>query len=283
MKSPLGLETKLPVGDLFNDAFSILWQKRADVIRLFLPVIILMSVLDFVSMTYFMPETESVQAPISFQALISQFILLVFTVLMATTAHRFTLQPRETWPTNALRMIGRNEVRYFVRLVLIALVSFATAIPIALIVRGMAGFPVAAFFAVTAALYVSGRLSVTLPEIALGKQTTLKRAWELGQGNGFRLVTVVVLVPMLMLFPLFAFMQMDSYLMRFIGTFAVYLWSLLSFTLLSLCYQFLHSFESKLESQEDKGEGQDQGTDQSENKTYESKPTQKSDDDSFDA
>jgi hypothetical protein len=57
---------------------------------------------------------------------------------------------------------------------------------------------ISVFFALPAASYVSGRLSLVLPAMAVDRRRPLRQAWRLSQGNGWRLVvaTMFVLVPM---------------------------------------------------------------------------------------
>ena len=46
MKSPLGLEARIPVFELFKDALFLLWAKRARLFSMFLPIIVVLVVLD---------------------------------------------------------------------------------------------------------------------------------------------------------------------------------------------------------------------------------------------
>lgn len=57
---------------------------------------------------------------------------------------------------------------------------------------------IAIFFAVPAASYVAGRLSLVLPALAVDRRRPLRHAWRMTAGNGWRLVaaSLLVLVPM---------------------------------------------------------------------------------------
>ena len=48
MKSPLGLNTELPVGDMISEAVNLLWQKRQQVLAMFLPAILLLAFVDWI-------------------------------------------------------------------------------------------------------------------------------------------------------------------------------------------------------------------------------------------
>ncbi|MEM9684882.1 MAG: hypothetical protein AAF942_16545 [Pseudomonadota bacterium] len=62
------------------------------------------------------------------------------------------------------------------------------------------------FFAVPLASYVTGRLLLVLPALALDRRRPLRDAWRLSAGNGWRLViaTMMVLVPVQSVAALFA-------------------------------------------------------------------------------
>lgn len=62
------------------------------------------------------------------------------------------------------------------------------------------------FFAVPVASYVTGRLLLVLPALALDRRRPLRDAWRLSAGNGWRLViaTMMVLVPVQSVAALFA-------------------------------------------------------------------------------
>lgn len=57
---------------------------------------------------------------------------------------------------------------------------------------------ISVFFAVPVASYVTGRLSLVLPALAVDRRRPLRQAWRMSSGNGWRLVaaSLVVLVPM---------------------------------------------------------------------------------------
>ena len=57
---------------------------------------------------------------------------------------------------------------------------------------------ISVFFAMPAASYVAGRLTLVLPALAVDRRRPLRQAWRLSAGNGWRLVaaSLLVLVPM---------------------------------------------------------------------------------------
>ncbi|MEC8907489.1 MAG: hypothetical protein VYE76_01280, partial [Pseudomonadota bacterium] len=98
MKSPLGLEARIPVFELFKDALFLLWAKRGRLVSMFLPIIIVLVVLDHFSSEIVSSlaasagvdeQLEVVEFPLEFWFMTA--VSIVLSILLATTVHRFTL------------------------------------------------------------------------------------------------------------------------------------------------------------------------------------------------
>lgn len=266
MKSPLGLEARLPIFDLFKDAIFLLWAKRARLASMFLPIIVVLIILRYFSssmgesfmeaMTVIDIETEG--WPEGTGRLIAVVLVSMFcSALMATTAHRFSLQDASLWPKNALRVPIRSDWRYLMRSVqiilicsLVSMVATMLGTVLLAVVTGAQDpesiaqatevlmIPIAMLM-----LYVFARLSVTLPEIAIGTEGSgLSRAWHMSKGNGVRLIIVVLLLPLFVASPFLMLYQFDNIVMNTIAAFGGYAMTLISVTVLSLSYQFLLEF-----------------------------------------
>ncbi len=239
MKSPLGLDATLPVSDLVHEALVLLWQKRQAVIRRFLPVLVLLALIDWLSSIFFDQQDYSLH-------LLFLALSVGLSVLMATACHRFTLLPEDD-EVPVIRFWGRHEFRYLVRgvqILLIAAVMFFTVMFSLMLLLGgrEQGALFASLVALFPAVYLWARLSVTLPEIALGQPSDLKRAWAFSRGNGGKLMLVVVIVPLLMTTPFVALYWSDDRVLNYVATFGVYLTTLISLVMLSLSYRFLLEF-----------------------------------------
>lgn len=236
MKSPLGLNTDLPVMDLLKEAVSLLMLKKQQVMRMFMPAMLILALVD--SLSSELVDRGAAQA-------IFMLVSVILGVLFATAAHRFTLLPEEQWHRNALHAWGRDELRYLVRAIIIGVAAAVLFFMIMLVTMAVAGPEQAWVGAVVASLpvlYVWARLSVTLPEIALGQHTDLKRAWALSDGNGSRLVLIVIVIPVLMMTPVFALYAAENWLLNYVAAFGGYITSLISLVMLSVSYRFLTEF-----------------------------------------
>lgn len=238
MKSPLGLSADLPVADLVSEAVALLWSKRAAVIKMFLPAMLILALVDWSSSTFLAENNYAGQ----FGFLIVSILL---SVVFATSCHRFTLLPQDKWDANALHGMRREEFRYLLRGLLLgvigAVVFFCTML-VAMLFIGQEEAWLGAVAGVLPALYIWSRLSITLPELALGQKSDLKRAWSLSEGNGSRLVLVVFIVPVALASPFLALFMLDHSVLSYVAAFGTYITSLISLVMLSLSYRFLLDF-----------------------------------------
>lgn len=245
MKSPLGLEARLPVIDIIKDSAVKMWQQRQQVLQLFLPVILVMTMVDFLNITYFTPPEPIPGELPPVESMAANLLGLLFTLLMATAAHKFTLLDSAYWPRTALHLPGRNEVRYFVRFLQLVVVAAAVVV-VASLPSYAIGPPVGdviQMFGIFLAIYVLARLSVTLPEIALGHRSSLTRAWAMSKSNGGALVLLVVILPVVLTLPVTIMAVFsDDLLVRLIGIAGTYFATLLALIVMSTSYQFLLNF-----------------------------------------
>ena len=245
MKSPLGLEARLPAIDIVKESAVKMWQQRQQVLQLFLPVILVMTMIDFLNITYFTPAEPVPGELPPVESMAANLLGLLFTLLMATAAHKFTLLDSAYWPKTALHLPGRNEVRYFVRFLQLVVIAAAMVV-IASLPSYAIGPPVGdvvQMFGIFFAIYVLARLSVTLPEIALGHRSPMSRAWAMSKDNGGALVLLVVILPVVLTLPVTIMAVFsDDLLVRLIGIAGTYFATLLALIVMSTSYQFLLNF-----------------------------------------
>ena len=284
MKSPLGLEARIPVFELFKDALFLLWAKRGRLLSMFLPIIVVLVVLDYYSTAISAPILEAMGQegadpnltfPPEFWVVTG--ISMLLSILMATTVHRFTLQDASHWPNNALRVPTRSDLRYLWRSIQIMLAAFAagllamvaslTVVMLISVQNTPEGLEPLIYFSVIPTMlimiYVLARLSITLPEIAIGSQgSDLFRAWRMSKGNGSRVVIVALLLPFIVNVPFFLLASFDTLVTNIVAAFGIYSMTLISITVLSLSYQFLLEFyepdpEEEVIPEKDDNDGMD--------------------------
>lgn len=250
MKSPLGIDAKLPVGELLSQALQLIYHKRVALFKLLAPLLVFLIGVDlamqvFISAPQETDKTNVMMPQVSLMTVIFMFISLFFSVLYATNSHQFTLSPAAQKPQQGLRLWGENEANYFfksIQIGLLSMVVFALCSSALAVIVGKEQIYIALGLAAVAALYVLSRLSIILPEAALGKPTNLKRAWAMSQGNGTRMLLVVIIVPACMIMPFLLLSMLQTPFINVFVSLGMYLGSLVSLVILSLSYQFLLEF-----------------------------------------
>lgn len=240
MKTVNGLEVKLPVLDLLKEASNVLWHRRDEVARIFLPAILVLGILDFISGQ--MQESGS----ISFQ--LGQLIIIIpsllLSILLATTCHNYTLNP---WmKVVVFKWLSNAEWRYLLRGLQIGIIAavffsviFFTGITV---VNNPVGIALVSLVSVMPAIYIWGRLSIILPEVAIGRESSLKRAWSLSKGNGWRVTLVVIGIPAALMLPIMGLYIVNNSALNLVASIGIYLGTLISLVTLSLSYRFLADF-----------------------------------------
>merc|ERR1711879_580980 len=183
-------------------------------------------------------------------------VSMLLGVVFAIACHRFALADSDLpvsfkWTRDHWRYLGRGvQIGLICGLViLLTMIVFGVAAPglfmnqddVESAITGPAIIVV--LIGLMIMMYVGARLSVTLPEIAVGRPSSLKRAWQLSKGNGSRLVVVVWIVPIVLALPFMAAYALDSTLMLFLGALGTYIATLISLITLSLSYRFLTDLE----------------------------------------
>ncbi len=250
MKTPVGIEAKLPVGALLAQALQLIYQNRVALFQLLAPALIVLVSLDLALALFFPPQQLSIGTSlgansISYSSLLITGLSFFISVLYATTSHQFTLAPKENKPTKSLHLWGAKETSYFFRSLQIGLLSvlaFALSSSVLSVIIGKQLVYLTLTLGVICAIYILSRLSIILPESALGKPTSLKRAWAMSKGNGTRMLLIVVIIPALMMAPFVFLSLLNMPLLSIVISIGIYLSTLVSLVILSLSYQFLLEF-----------------------------------------
>jgi hypothetical protein len=193
----------LPVVSTIKSAANRLWDARQSLFWLLVIAGLANGLLDWVAFVLFENNTSK-----SFLALAAQ--ALVYTVL-AVRVHRLVLgaenaeQGLVRWTGRETRFLGWLLVVYCYVVLIFALPALLVGV-VGVMARmpqdGGGWMALFAFLASLPAAYLFVRLSVLLPATAIDQRRTIAWAWALTEGNGWRLVIVLWLVPMLLSTPM---------------------------------------------------------------------------------
>lgn len=188
----------LPVFSTIKSAANRLWDARKSLFWLLVIAGLANGFLDWIAFVLFENNTGK-----SFLA--SAAKVLVYTVL-AVRVHRLVLGAENSaqefvrWTSRETRFLGWLLVVYCYLVLVFAAPALLMGIVgvMALVPRDGWWMTLVAFLAFLPAAYLFVRLSVLLPATAIDQRRTIAWAWALTEGNGWRLVIVLWLVPMLL-------------------------------------------------------------------------------------
>ena len=202
--------TPLPVFGTVRAAYAFVWRERRQFWQLTLPPLIVLAILSALVQWGTVTSSVTVDGVKSFTVQRSgwvgvlSFVLLLFNVWVwlaySVAWHRSYLLPGRGYSAvDAYRLHGR-QVRFL----------WTTFKIFLLMIPGLFVFPLFATFAaagVAAVLlgvvtygYVYGRLLIWLPAVAVDDRLSFGEAWAVSEGNGFRLLGIVVGVTIPLIF-----------------------------------------------------------------------------------
>jgi hypothetical protein len=194
----------IPVVSILRDAISVPWRKRATMFRALFGISVILVALNVL----LQPYTKDGQPVMEFQKVISNLVLAVLSglafAIFAVTCHRLILLGDESVPNFGLKKWTSRETR-FVGWVLLGYVCYAVialllSIPVLAFLlmchlpAELAGV-ILGFTFMIPCTYVFARISVLLPATAVDERPNVKWASDLTDGNGWRLVLIVGVLP----------------------------------------------------------------------------------------
>lgn len=190
-------KTKIPVFQTIGLAYRFVWAEGRDFINLALVPMVILATLDTIVGASLPPPSDASSSGGGVAIVGVIFIILVNVVagvMFAVAWHRKFLVPRES-PTfySAYRWRARHARFLYVSITIGLLIVFTAIVPTLL---GALFGPVVVLFLAAAVVLgglVGARLSLLLPAIAVDDLMNFNQAWELGQGNSGRILTVFAL------------------------------------------------------------------------------------------
>ena len=126
--------------------------------------------------------------------LVVPYMLMVIPmmVMMGITLHRFVLLGPQSVPHWGLAPLGRREIRFARALLLFMLILSPCYL--------LEEQPLA-WLGILLSVYLTGRLSMVFPSIAIDREITLKQSWEMTAQHQFPVMLTVGLFPVLLWLP----------------------------------------------------------------------------------
>ncbi len=135
-------------------------------------------------------------ASISTEAL-GSVLSFVGYILLAVAVHRYILADELVDKDDGL---AKASFLYFLWLIGIGLVSaFVFMLPTLLLLQF--GVPAIVILVTLPVAYVTSRMSLVLPDRAIGRDTEINVVWAISQGNGWKLTIILALLPIVLSLP----------------------------------------------------------------------------------
>ncbi|MEW6529757.1 MAG: hypothetical protein AB1473_02900 [Thermodesulfobacteriota bacterium] len=196
----------IPVIATIRDAVTIPWRQQAIMFRALVPIsLVLIALLTAM-------ERMKVEAGGMIYALVFYILFIPAFAVFAITCHRLILLGGDSVPKHGLAKWTRRETRFVGWTLLIGFYYLCIGFVLAILLIGLTLFfeplispsPVVMKLAGGATavlvwipcLYWGARYSILLPATAVDERPNLEWAWKVSQGNGWRLVLVVGVLPM---------------------------------------------------------------------------------------
>lgn len=214
--------TKLPVFGVIGESYAFVWNMQKAFWLLCMPPVVILAILSGVAYALVVLFGDSNSAYFANPLHVDPqkgpenlgmtiFVWVVFLLIYAAVFimysvawHRVYLQPSLSVSVREAYQWTWRQMRFLLTYIKIALMMIAIVlIPMTLSgLFGAIGSPAGAFFAFVSvpafigAFWVYARMSILLPAVAVDRPMTIKQAFELTQGNGWRLFWIVLLVTM---------------------------------------------------------------------------------------
>jgi hypothetical protein len=193
------MTTQLNVQKILLGAFVLPWHYRGAFLKaLIIPLLFLVT---------FEQLMSSIKQHAAFGYWMHFLLQMAVITIFSVTCHRLVLISPQVPSSASVLRFGRREMRFLYWIFAFAVVFIIMCLLLIVLASSTARFSsselggletsTAFFLAAIPILYVLARLSVIFPAIATDTELSLKSAWKLTANNGWRLLVIVVGLPMI--------------------------------------------------------------------------------------
>lgn len=188
---------RLPAWTVILNTFQLVWMVRSDLImKLSLSYVLIILI-------------ESVGKSIDVENRYFGYAVLLLTPIFytyyAVICHRLVILGNASVPPFGIRKWTIRETRFLgwligfwlVLMLLMESRSMMAHLLISLLgISGVTVFQISLVIIILLVMYLLARLSMIFPAVAIGKKPSIKWAWDISKGNGWRLLLIVGFMPL---------------------------------------------------------------------------------------
>ncbi len=232
---------KLPVIEILIGAFVVPWLKRKQIFRKC--IVITLVTIGLVTGIDIWDQSE-----INRGELISTFIWIIWFIVIAVTCHRVILLDDAELKDFQVFRFSKREWRFLGWTMVLSLLGMVILTLFAnlksLFYIDVNNVFFYKYIWMLPAYYFMSRFSLVLPACALDHSISLRQAWRLTTGNGWRIFVIVVILPIILsLVSDFIFPQTIT-ITNFLNSIFYPLITIIEISALSLSYRFLSDVKS---------------------------------------
>ena len=188
-------KNKLPVFKILLEAIQSIWHNKIVLLqKTGLPILILLG----------LAYAQTLLASSSgFAIFVLSLVSLIFYTYLAVNIHRVALLGQDSVQGYGLRSFAKRERKFTLWLVSIYVLVFFITMILTLTatfianILGKYGTYTVVIFTVLLSSYFISRLLIMLPATAVDYDPDVYWAWDASSGNGWRLVVIICLIPLL--------------------------------------------------------------------------------------
>lgn len=230
---------KLPVIEVIHEALGVVWERRVRLAQALLGYVLFFAAMDTLA-TYIGEGGAWLQFGLT-------LVSLAMLTLFAVTCHRIVLLDGDNVPRYGLCAWTPRETRFLgwsIALYLVVGILMLTFVAISAAASAFSMHSVGFVLALLPSAYVFSRLSALFPATAIDQRRDMQWAWELTEGNGWRLTVLIAVIPGLIAV-LESRLSSDYLPLNLIGTFGTYALTTIEIAMLSVSFRRLKEMRDK--------------------------------------
>jgi len=188
---------RLPIWKVILNAFQLVWVMRSEFLKKLSLSYVLIILLENVG--------KSLDEESRYLGYIVVLLTPIFYTYFAVICHRLVILGNESVPPFGIRKWTMRETRFlgwltgFWLFLMLFMESRSVLARLLISLFGISGvtvFLISLIIIILSVIYLLARLSMIFPAAAIGKKPGIKWAWNISEGNGWRLLLIVGVMPL---------------------------------------------------------------------------------------
>jgi hypothetical protein len=232
---------RLPTWKVILNAFQVVWVMRDDLLKKLSLSYVLIILLESVG--------KSIDEESRYLGYTVLLLTPIFYTYFAVICHRLVILGSESVPPFGIQKLTMREMRFLgwvvsFWLVLMLFIESRSVVARLLFplfgISDVTAFYIPIIITVVPAMYFLSRLSMIFPAAAIGKKPGIKWAWNISEGNGWRLLLIVGVIPSILIIIQIYLEKADTTVIEdIVNSMLAFVVSIIEISVISLSYKEL--------------------------------------------